>query len=69
MSCRCSCKAYGGQCDCRFDGLTQGRQQGRAELRAEVALWLRAWAKDPVLAHADAADKLNEAADEVEKMP
>ena len=68
-SCRCSCTAYGGACDCRFDGLTQGRTQGRAELRAELVTFFRDWAKDPVLAHADAADKLNEAADAVGRWP
>lgn len=35
MTCRCSCKAYGGMCDCRFDGLNAGRNENAA-LRAEV---------------------------------
>lgn len=41
MTCRCtnkSCTAYAGQCDCRFDGKTQGRAEGIAA----AAAWLRA---------------------------
>jgi hypothetical protein len=65
MTCRCTCKAYGRSCDCRFDGLTQGR----ASERSAVVALLRKWAKDPVLAHADAAETLNDAANAIERSP
>lgn len=41
-TCRCSCTAYGGACDCRFDGVTQGKQQGYAEALGDVVEWLLA---------------------------
>jgi len=37
MTCRCTCKAYGGDCDCRFDGKKQGAQQERER----IVRWLR----------------------------
>ena len=39
-TCRCTCQAYGGACDCRFDGLSVGRREGAAEERARVVAWL-----------------------------
>lgn len=33
MTCRCTCKAYGGHCDCWFDG----QQKGRAEAVDKLA--------------------------------
>lgn len=41
MTCRCSCKAYGGQCDCRFDGVNAGRAEGERETIAAIVAWLR----------------------------
>lgn len=39
MTCRCSCKAYGGACDCRFDGLNAGRNESAARVsELEAAL-------------------------------
>lgn len=40
-SCRCTCKAYGGSCDCRFHGLSAGRLQGETETVAKIVAWLR----------------------------
>lgn len=43
-SCRCtnkSCQAYAGNCDCRQDGLIQGRQKGEDATQAAIAKWLR----------------------------
>jgi hypothetical protein len=42
MTCRCTCKAYGGHCDCWFHGSTQARlalgaDRDAAVLRAEYA--------------------------------
>lgn len=37
-TCRCTCTAYGGACDCRFDGKTQGA----ADERRKIVTWLRA---------------------------
>lgn len=36
-SCRCSCTAYGGDCDCRFDG----KKQGAANERFAIVKYLR----------------------------
>jgi hypothetical protein len=49
VTCRCSCKAYGGACDCRFDGINAGRNDGAkriAELEltmARLATWTRSY--------------------------
>lgn len=40
-SCRCSCKAYGGACDCRHDGLNAGRNEGERVTVARIVAWLR----------------------------
>ena len=44
-TCRCTCTAYGGRCDCHFDG----RTQGYAAALADVDAWLRA--RDWSLSH------------------
>lgn len=35
-TCRCTCQAYGGHCDCWFDG----NNKGLADERARIVAWL-----------------------------
>lgn len=47
-TCRCTCTAYGGACDCRHDGLTQGVAKGEAATLAAVVKYLRTKQDTPV---------------------
>lgn len=40
-TCRCTCTAYGGHCDCWFHGNVKGKDEGAAEERARIVEWLR----------------------------
>jgi len=53
MTCRCTCKAYGGDCDCRFDGKMQGAQQERER----IVRWLRSAGQEDAHAIADAIEQ------------
>lgn len=57
MTCRCTCKAYQGRCDCRFDGEAAGEQR--------TVLAIVAWLRQPIAGGISAPPLLLDVADEI----
>lgn len=62
-TCRCTCTAYGGHCDCWFHGNVKGRAEGASAERARIIARIR-WEADH--RPPTTAQRLRDMADEIE---